>query len=236
MQAQTYLAIGAHPDDLDFSCGGTLAKLSRGGARVVIAMITDGSKGSYTIGKEGEELVRIREEEQRKAAAVLGIPEVRFLGETDGELENSLGLRRKLVRLIRQIRPDVILSFDPADIRFASVYRSHRDHRIAGEAVFDAVYPAARNKSYFPELLKEGLEPHIVRAFWFYASADPTMSVDISEDMTAKIEAIQSHASQVRDPAVLADMVKERAREAGFTEAFRVLNITPHPQARPSRV
>ncbi len=147
-----FLAIAAHPDDLDFTCAGTTAKLVKEGKEVFYLIISDGSKGSHKVKLSPKNLAKIRQAEQKRAAKVLGVKNVFFLGLRDGDIENTKFLRKKIVQIIRKVKPEIILSFDPASHSFDNPHRFHRDHRQTAEAVFDAIYPAAGSESVFPEL------------------------------------------------------------------------------------
>ncbi|MDP2735906.1 MAG: PIG-L deacetylase family protein [bacterium] len=223
-----FLVISAHPDDLDFACGGTMAKLTGEGNEVVELIVSDGSKGSHKVGFGGRKLAAVREKEERKAAKVLRAKEVHFLKEKDGELENTRALRKKLAAFMRKVKPDVVLSGEPS-YAFENTYRSHRDHRMAAEAVFDAIYPAVGNASFFPELLKKGLKPHQIGELWFWGATKPDKRVDISKTMELKIKALACHESQIVDMKGMAERIRERARETGrgrYVEAFRVLKLS----------
>ncbi len=226
-----YLAISAHPDDIDFGCAGTLSKLTNEGHDVRELIITDGSKGNKP-GLPTQELVQVRKEEQRASAKKLGIDTVHFLGETDGEVQNTQDLRKKIVRVVRRFRPDVVFSFDPSNRIFESRFVAHRDHRKVGKAVFDALSPAAKNPAYFPDLLDEDdLEPHLVGEMWFYGTHKPDKFVDIEATIEDKIDALFCHESQELKREQIREMVHERSREAAiqsgseFMEAFRVLDM-----------
>jgi len=226
-----YLVISPHPDDLDFGCAGTIAKLVQDGHAVEELIISDGSKGSHVVGFGGKKLAQIRKTEERECAKLLGVRKVHFLGEIDGEIENTKALRKKIVKAVRIIKPDIVLSFDPSSLRFESVYRSHRDHRQAGEAVFDALYPAAGNSSFFPELLRQGLAPHKVKEMWFFAEPKPNKYVNITGTIDMKIKGLLCHKSQIGDHKMIESMLKDRARQAGkkrnmrYAETFRVLEL-----------
>ncbi|MDO8601197.1 MAG: PIG-L deacetylase family protein [bacterium] len=225
------LAIAAHPDDLDFACAGTTAKLTRQGSEVVYLIISDGSKGSQNVKVAPSKLAKIRKEEQKKAAKAVGVSEVIFLGVKDGEVENTKPLRKEIVKVIRKTKPDVVFSFDPANSNFDNPYRSHRDHRLAGEAVFDAIYPAAGNESFFPELLKQGYRPHQIKEIWFSVSPKPNKIIDITKTIGDKIKALSCHKSQIADMKEIGKMIKDWARRSGkkkgykYAEAFRVVKF-----------
>ncbi|MDO8474357.1 MAG: PIG-L deacetylase family protein [bacterium] len=226
-----FLVISPHPDDVDFSCAGTIAKLVKEGNQVEELIVSDGSKGSHAVGFGGKKLAGLRKKEQRNAGKVLGVADVSFLSETDGEVENTRNLRKKLVVFMRQRKPDVVMCPEPFLFRFDRAGILHRDHRNTGEAVFDAVYPAVGNASFFPELLKKNLKPHNVQEFWFWGSSKPQLIIDISKTIEQKIQALFCHKSQIRDMEALELRIKEWARTMGkkkhmrYAEAFRVLKL-----------
>lgn len=192
-------AIMAHPDDPDFIFGGTAAKWAAEGHHITFVLITNGDKGSDRRDLPSHELVATREQEQRAAAAILGVHEVIFMRREDGILVPDLDLRRDLVRLIRQIKPDVVVCQDPTSWFVAKEYINHPDHRAAGQAVLEALFPAARNHRFFPELLAEGLEPHRVNEVYVAGSAESDTWIDISDYMDTKIAALRAHVSQMGD-------------------------------------
>ncbi|ROR02904.1 PIG-L deacetylase family protein [Desulfosoma caldarium] len=217
------LIIAAHPDDPEFGAAGTVAKWTREGKRVVYVICTDGDKGTNDRAMNPKELARIRQDEQQAAARVLGVQEVVFLHYPDQGLEDTPEFRRELVRSIRRFRPAIVLSSDPY-----RRYLWHRDHRIVGQVVMDAVFPYARDHLAYPELLAEGLEPHKVKEAWFWAAEDINHREDITDTFDLKIEALQCHASQwnshpVRD---IRTWLEQRFRKAAegtpytYAEAF----------------
>jgi LmbE family N-acetylglucosaminyl deacetylase len=224
------MVISPHPDDVDFGCSGTIARWSRMGVDITYVICTSGDKGT-DLPEEPSALAELREKEQLAAAEIVGVAKVVFLRLKDGELENNREFRKKLVRVLRQYRPDVVLSMDPANVSFENVYVSHADHRAAALAVFDAIYPAARNRNFFPELLEEKLMPHAVNRIYFFGTADPNTWIDISETIETKIEALRAHQSQVGEFEDLAAWVRERfgqlGKEKGFAyaEVFRQLVV-----------
>lgn len=191
--------IMAHPDDADFSCAGTCAKWAAEGNHITYVVITNGDKGSDDRNLSGEDLACIREAEQRAAAAILGVQECVFMRRPDGMLVPDLELRRELVRVIRTLKPDVIICQDPTSWFVAREYINHPDHRAAGQAVLEAVFPAARNHRYFPELLEEGLEPHRVDEIYVANPKEPDTWIDITPYMDLKIAALRAHVSQMGD-------------------------------------
>jgi len=181
------LAIGAHPDDIEFGAGGTLAAWARAGSHVVMAVMTDGSKGSWNPEENPAALVERRATEQRAAAGVLGATGVEMLGNVHGELENSMGLRSRVAALVRSYRPDVVLSHDPW-----ARYEIHPDHRATGWAVVDGVV-AARDHLFFPE---HDLDHHRPELLLLWRAAEPDHWEDIAPTFDVKLEALMRHQSQ----------------------------------------
>lgn len=202
------MVIMAHPDDPEFACAGTVALWTAQGTEVVYVLITSGDKGSNDPHMTREELMALREEEERAAARILGVKEVVFLRYPDGELTPTLALRRDLVREIRRYRPDAVIVPDPTRHFWDSGHINHSDHRVAGEVALDAIYPAAGNRRFFPELLVEGFPPHSVREVYVADSTQPNLTVDISATLDLKIAALKEHRSQL-DP----DKVEKWFRE-----------------------
>ena len=229
------MIIVAHPDDADFMAAGTLAKWARQGSDVFYVLCTSGDKGSSDPEVNPAELAATREREQRAAAGVVGARDVVFLRYPDGALQNTLELRKDLVREIRRYQPDVLLCQDPTN-RFSEGYVNHPDHRAAGDTALDAVYPSARDYHAYPDLIEEGLMPH--KTLEVYLGGSPTTStvwVDISETIDVKVAALREHASQVgTNPerlATLESRIKERAAELGaphaltYAEGFRYIHL-----------
>lgn len=225
----------AHPDDIDFGASGSVAGWTDAGIEVTYCLVTDGDAGGFDREVPREEIPRIRRAEQIAAAAVVGVTDVRFLGYPDGRLTPSLELRRDLSRVIRQVRPQRVVCQSP-ERNWASVYASHPDHRAAGEATLDAVYPDARNPFAHPELLQEeGLEPHIVHEVWVMGGPQPDHYVDVTDQFERKVAALREHRSQLTDPtgeppAVLRDLMRRNAEAGGLpegrlAEAFKVVHI-----------
>ena len=175
------MVIMAHPDDAEWGCAGTVAKWCAEGWDVVYVLCTDGSKGSSDPEMTGEKLIKIREKEQRDAGKVLGLKDVVFLGYPDSYLEPTLELRRDIAREIRRHKPDVVIVGNPSR-GLESHYVGHPDHYAAGEAALSAVFPTARDRMTFPELIEEGLEPHKVREVWIAGGGDDSdRFVDIED-------------------------------------------------------
>lgn len=230
---QRILAIGAHPDDLDFGAGGTIATLAKQGTHVTYCLVTDGDAGGFDPEVPRSEIPKIRQTEQREAAAVLGVSDVVFLGYRDGELTITHGLRRDLARVIRQTRPDLALIQSPVR-NLDRMYSSHPDHLAAGEAAMQAIYPDSRNPFAHPSLLAdEGLEAWTVPQVWIMGGSEPNHWVDINSTFDLKVAALRKHKSQTEHmtdlPALLADWGTRNANEAGLTEgtiaeAFRMID------------
>lgn len=226
------LVIVAHPDDVDFGMAGTVATLTSLGVEVAYCLVTSGDAGGDELVMPKEERARLREEEQRKAAACVGVHDLVFLGYPDGMVEPTLALRRDLARVIRQVRPDLVLTQSPVR-NFERVFASHPDHLATGEAALRAVYPDARNPHAFPALLNdEGLGAHTVPRVWIAGGMDtPNLVVDTTDQLDRKIDALRQHRSQVgdRDVATLlrewgAAIAKSSGLPKGRTaEAFRAL-------------
>lgn len=222
------LVVTPHPDDGEFGIAGTVARWTGEGRRVAYVVCTSGDKGTGDYNVDPAALARRREDEQRAAAAVLGVREVVFLGYPDQELEDTREFRREIVRYIRLFRPATVASTDPY-----KRYIWHRDHRITGRVVLDAVFPYARDHLSYPELLQEGLQPHIVREVLMWGSDDPNYCVDITATFNLKLQALRCHASQVggHREAQVEQFMRERALAAAagrpfeLGEAFRRVEI-----------
>jgi LmbE family N-acetylglucosaminyl deacetylase len=226
------LVIVAHPDDADFGAAATIARWVREGTLAALVCCTSGDAGADDARIDPLELARRREAEQRSAATVVGYEQVTFLHRPDGALQNDLALREQLVRLIREFRPDAVLTMDPTVVIFENGYVQHVDHRNAAQAALDAVYPAARNAMAFPHLfLNDGLEPHKVRWLYLFFSEQPTAWIDVRDTLELKVSALREHASQLRQPEQLEEEIRSWAREAGgeigspAAETFRVVEI-----------
>ena len=199
----------AHPDDPEFFCGGTIARWTLAGHRVSYCLLTCGDKGTKDRSIDTTTLCNLRQREQRAAAAVLGVKEVRFLDHPDGYLVPDLNLRKEITRVIRQEQPDVLVTCDPTNLYVRETYLNHPDHRAAGQATLDAVFPAARDHLNFIELWRdEQLEPHIVREVWISLVQEPNVVVDITEHWDLKLRALSEHVSQVGDR----DQLEQRLR------------------------
>ena len=226
------LVICAHPDDVDYGAVGTVAEMTRQGVDVTYCLVTSGDAGGSDRTTSSVQRAALREMEQTMAGSKVGVERLIFLRHADGTVQATLGLRRELSRVIRQVRPDRVIA--PSPLRnLDSIYASHPDHLATGEAAVAAVYPDARNPFAFTELLDEGLEPYTVPDLWLMSSSEITVAVDISESFDAKINALLSHESQITDPAHTSSMIRQWnrsiAKKAGLkkprvAEGFRRVN------------
>ena len=217
------MVIVAHPDDAEFGFGGSLAKIVKEGMELAYVLCTNGDKGSSDPDITPMQLAITREQEQRAASAIIGTTDVTFLEYGDGELESSREVIGKIVREIRRFKPDVIFCQDP----YSRARHNHRDHRMAGQSTFDAVYPYARDHLHFPEHLAEGLETHKVAEIYTTMAEEPDLVIDISDVIDIKIKALQAHRSQISDPEGMAERIlgqtSELAERNGYkyAEGFR---------------
>jgi LmbE family N-acetylglucosaminyl deacetylase len=212
------LVISPHPDDCEFGIAGTVAKLTKEGKDVVYVICTNGDKGTDDRSLTPKKLTAIRVKEELAAAKLLGVRETVFLKYPDQGLEDCHEFRRDLTRVIRQYRPYIVATSDPY-----RKYTSHRDHRITGTVVMDAVFLYSRNHPAYPELLQEGLEPHKVREMWFWGSDDPNFKTDITDTIDIKLEALKCHKSQLGEvPPEMRARMKEFARMNAKGEKFEL--------------
>jgi LmbE family N-acetylglucosaminyl deacetylase len=191
------LCISAHPDDNEFTIGGSVARWTREGREVAFCLVTTGGAGVNEHTPSSEGLIPVREKETRAAAKILGVTEVILLGYVDGTLEPTLALRRDLTRVIRQFRPDIVVCGDPTVRYYGNEYLNHPDHRAVSDAALDAVFPSAETISIFPELLAEGLLPHKVKQVFIAGSLHPDIFVDIGATLRTKGRALRAHRSQI---------------------------------------
>ncbi|MEW2355811.1 PIG-L deacetylase family protein [Spirillospora sp. NPDC029432] len=199
----------AHPDDVDFGSAGTIAGWTDKGVEVVYLMVSDGDAGGFDDAVTRAEMAELRREEQRAAAKCVGVEDVRFLGRPDGRLEATLDLRRDIARVIRQVRPDRVLTSSP-ERNYERIHPSHPDHRAVGAATLDAVYPDARNPYAFPELLAdEGLEAWTAREVWLSGGPVVNHYTDVTDAFPRKLAALKAHASQT---AHMGDALEEMLR------------------------
>ena len=188
------MVISAHPDDAEFGAAGTVALWVRQGKQVIYVVCTNGDKGTSDRSLDPAQLPGIRQKEQRAAAEVLGVREVLFLNYPDQGLEDTPEFRKQIVRVIRTYRPEIIVSSDPY-----RRYLWHRDHRVIGQVVLDAVYPFARDHLAYPDLLEEGLEPHKVKQLLLWGTEDINHRTDITALFELKIKALRCHESQMKE-------------------------------------
>lgn len=198
MEFERALVVFAHPDDAEFTCGGTVALWTRAGTEVRYVCATDGSAGSNEPGRTRDEIARMRKTEMEEAGGILGVASVTFLGHPDGSLTPSLDLRRGITREVREFRPDVLVGLDPSRFWSGHRYINHPDHRAVGEATLAVVACDAPTRPQFSELLEEGLEPYSVPRLWL-ATEEGDRGVDISETIDVKVKAIQAHRSQIEN-------------------------------------
>ena len=230
-RAARFMVIVAHPDDADFGPAATASRWIDAGSVGRLVCCTSGDQGGEDPEIDPLELAATREAEQRRAAAVVGYDEVRFLHQPDGALANELPLRELLVREIREFRPDAVFTHDPEVLFYRGSGINHADHRAAGIAAVDAVYPAARNPMAFPNLARAGFAPHKVRRLYLFWPGGPTAWVDVGTAIERKIDALRCHASQLTVDAAFEQRMRDWAAEeggaigVGAAEAFRLVII-----------
>lgn len=234
LKYERVLVVSAHPDDPEFSAGGSVAKLAKDGAQVTYVIVTDGSQGGEDPKQKDSDLAGIRQKEQRAAAKILGVKKVEFLGYKDGHLSHDLKLRRDIVRMIRKHKPELVITHLPGRLLDGPMGGSHPDHIAVGEATFAAVYPDSRNPRAFRSLLKEGFEPHVVKEVWvpYWTSGD--FFVDISSTLEQKLESLRKHKSQVAKPGQewnYEKFMRKRHRDVGkkagytYAESFKRIKV-----------
>jgi LmbE family N-acetylglucosaminyl deacetylase len=227
------LGIAAHPDDLDFGSAGTVATWANAGAEIYYLILTNGNKGSSDIHADPKELTEIRRNEQRAAAKILGVKDVFFCDYEDGCLMVNLDVKRDIVRIIRKVRPDAVITMDPSMLYDVSRgFINHPDHRAAGQSALDAVYPLARDHLSLPELYHdEGLEPHNVSTVYLTNFNNQNCFIDISDCFDKKIEALAAHASQIPGLSKVEQMMRNFASTIGencgvqYAEGFLRIDI-----------
>lgn len=222
-QNKVLLAVSAHPDDIEFSCGGTMFKFRKLGYDIYFIVATNGENGFKIDHKPRSERVKIRHKEQLKAAKILGVKKVFFLNHKDCYLKYDDKLREQIALVIKKVRPEIVFSFDPSNRSFESVNLLHRDHRVIAEAVFDAVF-AARNRYMLPG------ETHSVRKFWFFGCDKPNHFENITGLINDKIKLIESHRSQFMDHLGMHEWVKthlsQYTKKFKYSEKFRIVDVT----------
>lgn len=228
---ESVMAIVAHPDDIEFGCAGTVARWVNEGARAAYILVTSGDVGIATPGMTKEKAAQIREAESLNAAKVAGVEDVTFFRVPDGMVENTMALRKRIVREIRRFQPEVVITGDPTMVFTPMGGINHPDHRAVAGATIDAVFPACGQPNLFEELAAEGLTAHKVRRVYVTARGQGDTFVDISSTVDIKIKALQQHVSQVGHWDELADIMKARSAEMGrgkemaHAEVYRVITL-----------
>ena len=223
-----YLVIVAHPDDIEFGCAGSIAQWVQQGKRVSYLLLTSGDKGSPDPNVNPKALAAEREKEQLQAAKMVGVEDVVFLGYPDQGLEDTAQMRKEIVRQMRIFQPHTVVTMDPY-----RKYIWHRDHRICGQVVLDAVYPFVRDPLAYPDLFDEGILPHKVKEIWFFGSEEPNLQIDITATYELKLQALFCHTSQMdaMGREKVAGWVEQRCRamakgtDYSVAEAFRRVEI-----------
>jgi LmbE family N-acetylglucosaminyl deacetylase len=229
-EAQKVLVILAHPDDPEFFCGATLARWAKAGHEIHYVLLTCGDKGGGP-DISPDDLCALRHREQQNAASVIGVSSVRFLDHEDGYLMPTLDLRREIVRAIRQLKPDILVTCDPTNLFVRDEYLNHPDHRYAGQAVLDAAFPAPWNGHFFPEQIKEGLEPHRLQEVWVSLPSSPNVTLDVTDTWETKLRALREHKSQIGKPEEFEKRMRSRRTEDStdqqprYEEKFRVIKF-----------
>ena len=230
------MVIVAHPDDADFGPAATAARWIDAGSTGWLVCCTSGDAGAEDPETDPLDLAALREAEQRSAAEVVGYAGISFLHQPDGALVDDIALREQLVREIRTVRPDAVLAVDPEVLFYRGGGVNHTDHRAAGMAAVNAVYPAARNPMAFPSLARSGLAAHVVRRLYLFWTERPDAWVDVTATLDRKVAALRAHASQIHEPDRLAERIHRWAAEEGeaieaaAAEAFRVIVIEEDEQ------
>jgi len=232
-RAKRILGVFAHPDDPEFFAGATFAKWAVDGAEITFLIATSGDKGSADPDMTHARLSEIREQEEREAAAVLGVKEVIFLRYRDGELFPTLELRRDITRVIRLTKPDIVVTLDPTVFWRGTRGINHPDHRAIGAATLEAVFPTARDRLNFLEQERdEGLGTHKVPTVYIAGAAEPTLTVDVSDAVETKIRSLYAHKSQISDMEKMAERIREHTLDPNsppeyprHIERFHVINL-----------
>jgi LmbE family N-acetylglucosaminyl deacetylase len=228
---QRVMSIQAHPDDQEFTIGGTLARWAGQGCEIISIIITSGDSGSNDPTKDADYkpiLAELREKEQLAANAILGIKETVFLRYPDGELEPTIELRKELTRLIRKFKPDTVSTGNPEGWFYGDEYLNHPDHRAAAQAACEAVFPSAGSRLIFADLLPAGYEPHDVKRLYIHGTDKSDTWVDITETLDLKIKALQQHVSQVPVDEVgkwITEWAKDEAKDKDmkYAESYKVM-------------
>ncbi len=221
LKPKIVLGVAAHPDDLDFGAAGALAAFAADGAAVYYLILTDGSKGTADQSIAATDLIKTRQAEQRAAVRAIGARDVDFLDYQDGRLEITMDLKRDIIKAIRSIKPDVVVTMDPSVLYSAERgLINHPDHRAAGQATLDAVFPLARDHLSFPELFAAGFEPHKVATVLLVNFNMQNFIVNISKTIDLKMKALESHASQMSDLAKTQKRMRDLAEQMGAANGY----------------
>ena len=227
------LAVFAHPDDAEIGAGGVLAAWAAAGREVHLLVLTNGDRGSSDPAVSRAELAATRLVETEAAAAIMGLAGVRVLSTHDGELENTAAVREAVVRRVREVRAETVVSCDPTAIFFENRYYNHSDHRMAGWVALDSAYPGSGNPHFFSEHLGEGLGVQEVTEVWLGWSNEPNRTIDITDHMQTKIDALAAHASQLAEGIrFFEEFLTKDATEEGakigvaYAEPFRVIDLS----------
>lgn len=219
------LVIAAHPDDADFGAAGTAALWTKEGWAFSYLVCTNGAKGSDDPAIAPPDLIAMRRQEQRDAAAILGVKGVFFLDYEDGELTPRRDLLGDVVRCIRQVRPHAVFTHDPESVIVNDSFINHADHRITGLTAVDAVYPSARDRLNFPEQISEGLEPHKVSEIYIWGSERANFDVDITSVIDTKIAALTAHTSQFTPDFIATILERWKNADGRYVESFRRVQL-----------
>lgn len=224
---QKILVVLAHPDDPEYFCGASIARWSALGHKVAYCLLTRGDKGVRGEVVNTNLLTHTREIEQRRAAKVLGVEGIRFLDFEDGYLQPNLEARKAIVSVLREEKPDIVVTSDPTTFFHRDDRLNHPDHRIAGQIVCEAIFPACGNPMFFPELLGQGLAAHTVRELWLTLTREPNLTLDVTNTWELKIEALRQHRSQLADPVQMEKNQRQRRtvvsseKEPKYIDEFR---------------
>ena len=226
------LAVFAHPDDAEICAGGVLSGWAAAGREVHLLVLTNGDRGSNDPSLSRADLAATRLVETEAAAAIMGLAGVRVLSTHDGELENTAAVRDAVVRRVREVRAETVVSCDPTAIFFENRYYNHSDHRMAGWVALDSAYPGSGNPHFFSEHLGEGLGVQEVTEVWLGWSNEPNRTIDITDHMQTKIDALAAHASQLAEGIrFFEEFLTKDATEEGakigvaYAEPFRVVDL-----------
>jgi len=224
LKRKTIVAVGAHPDDIEFGCPVTLLYFKEKGYEIHYIVATNGENGFKVKSLSSKERIEIRKKEQLAAAKKIGVKEVHFLGYKDGFLDYDDSLREKLTLLLKELKPEIVFSFDPANLDFDNINLNHRDHRNISVAVFDAIF-AAKNDFIYPD--KNG--KHRVEKIYFFGTNKPNYEVDISSKIDFKLDVLKSFKSQFPNFDNFAKFFKENIGNATdkykYSEVFRVIDV-----------